>query len=240
MVGLIDNPVTRLTEYELRHLVAHLNDAGRPGEVHRLLTLLTGECRNAWFEARTAYGDTSGYLADVESAWRLADSAARTEDGGRTRAVGLQVRYALVTASVRSLAGNIPNSLLILLLDHGSWAPPQALTYVRQIPNSGQRTEALKHLGRYLPVPYLDEALVVALEIEDVLARTDAAATLAPRLPTESLRKALRAAVAEEYEFWRSRALGNLAPHLPPSLVPEALAAAHAIGILSFRAYGVH
>jgi hypothetical protein len=86
----------------------------------------------------------------------------------------------------------------------------------------------------------LDEALVVALEIEDVLARTDAAATLAPRLPTESLRKALRAAVAEEYEFWRSRALGNLAPHLPPSLVPEALAAAHAIGILSFRAYGVH
>ncbi|MCB8923966.1 MAG: hypothetical protein H6662_20490 [Ardenticatenaceae bacterium] len=59
------NPVAQLTRYELRHLVAHLEQSGRIGDLHRLLALETGEQRNAWYEAKDAVGDLQGYLDDV-------------------------------------------------------------------------------------------------------------------------------------------------------------------------------
>jgi hypothetical protein len=131
MVEPEDNPIAHLTEYELRHLAAHLEAPGRADDLHHLLRLewvrtedvphirqglrgwldrLLGRrrfrterhCTNAWYAAKEAVGDTAGYLADVQRAWRLANQSAESE------AIVLQCRYALITASVNSLATNLP------------------------------------------------------------------------------------------------------------------------------------
>src|SRR4051812_35337479 len=92
-----DEPLASLDGYELRHLVTHLELAGQTDVVHRLLALETPGGRNAWQEAKERAGDTTGFLADVARAWRLADAAVpgdRTCETGR--ALGRQTRYALL------------------------------------------------------------------------------------------------------------------------------------------------
>ena len=88
-----DSPLTRLTDYELRHLISHLIATGRAVDLHRLLELELADGRNAWFEAKGAGGRTGEYAADLAAAWQLA----RT-----TRDIPRQLRYALMSASVRS------------------------------------------------------------------------------------------------------------------------------------------
>src|SRR5262245_7396553 len=45
-------PFAELSDYEMRHLVAHLTNAERPNDVYRLLTLEGSGGHNAWFEAK--------------------------------------------------------------------------------------------------------------------------------------------------------------------------------------------
>jgi hypothetical protein len=99
------NPVRGLSGYELGHLVAHLTSAGRTKEVHRLLRLQTTTGRNAWFEAKEA-GYVRSYVDDVVAAWDLVqvESAALAAAGGQIPTLGLEYRYALIRASVTSLA----------------------------------------------------------------------------------------------------------------------------------------
>ena len=62
-----------LTPYELRHLTAHLEEAERIDDLHRLLALTTREGRNAWYRAKDSAGDFPGYVTDVDRAWLLAE-----------------------------------------------------------------------------------------------------------------------------------------------------------------------
>lgn len=98
MVSLDGNPVAHLNEYELRHLVAHLEATGRTEDLHRLLALESSNHSNAWYEAKEAIADTAGYLGELAIAWRI------SEDEFTNRcsqlAIGLQCRYALIVASV--------------------------------------------------------------------------------------------------------------------------------------------
>jgi hypothetical protein len=104
------NPFTDLDEYELRHLVEHLEMAKRLDDLHRVLWLewVAGEevsaprrgiqgwldhlvrqdqakreypCRNDWYEIREERGDIEGYLADVERAWQLTERGIIAEQG---------------------------------------------------------------------------------------------------------------------------------------------------------------
>jgi hypothetical protein len=214
--------------YVHAHLAWHMERAGWTDALHALLREETPEGRNGWYEARERLGQTAGYLADVELAWRLAEDAFTV--GGSASAVGLQCRYTLIVASLNSLAGSIPPGLLVALVEQRLWSLSQGLAYARQVPEPGQRAEALAGLAPYLPEPLLRDALAAVREIQDEHARAKALAGLAPYLPEPLLRDAL--AVVREIRSKRSRAevLTEMAPHLPDAqkevALREALAAA--------------
>ena len=128
------------------HLTWHLEQAGAPEGLHGLLREETAEGRNGWYEARERLGQVAGYLLDLARARCGVDQPVK----GRSPAIGLRCRYALMTTSLNSLAGNIPTELLAALVESGTWLPSQALAYARQVPDAEQRAQAF---SRLLPPP---------------------------------------------------------------------------------------
>jgi hypothetical protein len=136
------------------HLTWHLEQASAPEGLHSLLREETAEGRNGWYDARERLGQVAGYLTDLAHTWRGVDQHV----GGRSPAFGLGCRYALMTTSLNSLAGNIPTVLLAALVESGTWLPSQALAYARQVPNAVQRVQAFSRL-----LPRLSESVPKAL-----------------------------------------------------------------------------
>ncbi len=233
-----------LDRYGLRHLVAHLKAAGREDEVHRLMRLewsdQQGEQRsagfeNSWYTVHERVGDASGYLNDMDRAWQLAGQA---YDGRQSSsAIGLQCRYALMVASLCSLAGNIPPALLAALVEKGIWPGPQGLAYARQVQDDEQRSQALAAVAPYLDRAELDqalrEALAAARAIENKQSRSHAIAALAPHLTEPLLPEAMEVAQAID-EGDRSQVLAALAPRLTEPMLHVALATARATRDVGF------
>ena len=196
------------------HLTWHLEQAGQEDKLHALMREETAEGRNGWYEARERLGQVAGYLSDVDRAWQLAEEA--FADRGSPIAIGLQCRYALITASLNSLARNIPPTLLAALVEKGIWPGPQGLAYVRQLQEPELRTGALAALAPRLAPTERDQALREALEaaraIGDEGSRSEALAALAPHLTEPWLRQALEAARAIETGWYRTKPLAALAP----------------------------
>ena len=179
--------------YGLSHLAAHLEAADREDKLHCLLRLewsdhqgdqTRARFENVWYTVHERVGDTSGYLSDVDRAWRLTEET--FADRRSSIAIGLQCRYALIVSSLCSLAGNIPPELLTALVAKGIWPGPQGLAYARQIQKPELRTRALAALAPDLEPTERDQALREALEaaqhIGDWQDRSQALVALAPHL----------------------------------------------------------
>ena len=192
------NPVAGLDGYELRNLATHLARSGREADLHLLLALPWGVL-NAWYEAKDAAGDLPGYLADVAIARRLAYDACAAPAPESTRAstLALTVRYALVAASIRSIAGTVLPSVLAALVRTGVWSPDKAVAYARQDPSPYDRVQALAALVPSVTAAGREqvarEALTVAGEV-GAEQRADVLARLAPDLPDEVLENAVSVA----------------------------------------------
>ncbi len=226
MVGLPDNPVVNLSEYELSHLAAHLEEARRVEDLHRVLALETSERRNAWYEAKGTWGDVRGYTSDVMRAWQLAQKEYNPADAVHAgRSVSLQCRYALVTTSLNSVAASIPPVFLALLVEKRIWTPTQGWAYAERMPDPAQQAQALSELASHLSEPLLQEALAIAQQIEQASERANALAGLAPHLPVKLLKDALGIARTIEPEPERANALVGLVPYLSEKLLEETLAA---------------
>lgn len=118
--------------YIYDHLIWHLERAHQTEEIHALLREQDDVGANGWFAAREKRGQTGAYASDLTQALRLAG-----------RDLGSGLRYALMLASLRSLATAVPPSLVAALLKHDHWTLPQALAYANQSCNAGQRSRAL-------------------------------------------------------------------------------------------------
>ena len=146
------NPAAGLTPYERRHLIAHMRDAGLADEIHRLLGMdweVLAERRtlrqNVWFAIKESADDRAGYVSDIEIGWDAADTEARSESPDLAqRVVGLGLRYALIKASLSSMAANIPSGLLLTLTRTGSWSTSRAFTTALQL---GDRAEVVASLA---------------------------------------------------------------------------------------------
>ena len=212
------------------HLTWHLEQAGAPEGLHGLLREETAEGRNGWYEARERLGQVAGYLADLARTRRGVDQHVE----GRSPAIGLRCRYALMTTSLNSLAGNIPTELLAALVESGTWLPSQALAYARQVPDAEQRVQAF---SRLLLLP-ASQSMSATRPCARPWRRRGRSGTrgrgprrwlaLAPHLtpPARSAAQALEAARAIGDEGSRAEALAALAPHLTPPLLGPALEAA--------------
>jgi hypothetical protein len=192
--------------YGLRYLAQHLEEADRGDELHELLAVETSVRHHAWFEVKDRIGDAVGFLKDVSLAWKLADDSfenIRKISGDVCDEVllgkifGLQSRYALITSSINSMAGNLPPKLLGKLLEKKIWKEPsQGLAYARQIPDPEQRAQSLMELISYfsgkMKDEVLSEALAAAQAIKDPYWRAGAIIKLAPKLPKFLLKQLLQ------------------------------------------------
>ncbi|MEZ0395411.1 MAG: hypothetical protein ABWK53_03125, partial [Anaerolineales bacterium] len=227
-------PPKETPPYLVRYTRAHLERACAPlADLRRLVET------KAWAEAwESLEGGFGGYLGDGGAVWRRAieENRRAAETDAAVPELGLEIRCALIEASIHSLAANLPPKLPALLVQHGYWTPRQALAYIRQMPDEDQQADALAALAPHLPPELLPEALAAAREIQNDRQRADALAALVPHLPPDLFPEALAATREIQYEQHRADALAALAPHLPPELLPEALAAAREIQNEWYRA----
>src|SRR5262249_47594622 len=124
-------------------------------------------------------------LGDVTSASRLArlacDNQVRRKE--KVAAVALEVRYALILASHKSLAARVPSELLCLLLTNKIWSSHSALTVALQVPDPHERIKSILSIISDLPgqlkVTAVSEALTIARQIKDAYTRQSTLARLA-------------------------------------------------------------
>jgi len=271
------NPVAYLSEYELRHIAAHLATSMCGEDLHRLLQLewlkssdsapqrvgmkwgrkqspgrhrveQLCQCRNAWHANKEAVGDTAGYIADIERAWRLAEeefaeqlalSGDRSLDSAeqhssyeeeivdetvdtKVNALALQVRYAIIIASLNDLARNIPPALLVALVENNIWPLAQGLAYARQVPDPIQRVAVLAKLAPHtqesLRLEILQNALAAIREIEIEESQVQALLELTPYLPDTLLQHTLPLVRAMKNGYQRVIVLAKIIEYLPEPL----------------------
>ncbi|MEH2216081.1 MAG: NB-ARC domain-containing protein, partial [Nostoc sp.] len=216
--------------YIHQYLVWHLEKAGQLEEIHQLLREESATGSNGWYQVREQLAQTAGYITDISRAWELAE-ANRTEET-LPQVVGLQCRYVLITASLNSLAANLPVELLIALVKNNLWNAEQGLAYALQKPKPEEKVKALTELVNYLPPNLkkltLSEALTAARSIPSGWYHADALRVLAEKFP-EVLPEALTAVRAIQSESYGAKALVALANQLPEIFLPEVLAAARSI-----------
>ena len=146
-------------------------------------------------------------------------------------ALGLCCRYALLTASVNSLASTYPEEAIVCLIQCGIWTTSEALFYARQQPAEADRAKALDVVTPHLPISIRD---TVAQELLDLLPQvyltgvaSNILVNLAPLLSAPLLNTALSVA-RQRGVLDRVQMLAGLAPYLSPStkreVVDEAIA----------------
>ncbi|MGD1808754.1 NB-ARC domain-containing protein, partial [Dapis sp. BLCC M126] len=246
--------------YIHQHLVWHLEKAGKIEEIHGLLAEESKSGTNGWYETCELLGQMGIFITDVARAWEL---AVDLDEGRLSQVVSLQCRYALITASINSLAANLPGNLLVALVKHNFWTPEQGLAYALQKPEPRDKGDSLAKLVDYLPdslkkafsevlatarqikderyyrvqLPQLTpaQALAVTRQIQCEEHRAEFLRAWADKFP-EILPEVLAAARQIEDEYHRAQLLSALADKLTPEILPEALAAARQIYSEEYRA----
>jgi hypothetical protein len=163
-----ENPFGLLTDYELSNLAAHLISAQRADYLHKVLAMeVEGTRANAWFEVREKPGDADGYLNDVNRARDAAEAAPgiAVQAGRAAEAVGLEIHYTLVLASLSSRAERMPDNLRVALVDGKIWTGAQALADARRLRAASERAAAIAVLIPSLRSAVQDIAIAETLRL---------------------------------------------------------------------------
>jgi len=150
--------LTDVDGYTLRHLSQHLCLAGRIAELHRLLALdhqvTDSGTVNLWFAAQERANNVVGYLGDLALA--RADAAASTDRDLRCHlppaALALEIRYALMAASVASSSNNVSTELLGQVIGAGIWSAERGLDHAYRLADPAMRFNAL-----FAALPHITE-----------------------------------------------------------------------------------
>ena len=131
--------------YPLRHLARHLHHAGRTSDLHQLLAASQpksgGQAVNLWYAAHDAAECVSSYLDDLSRAQHIAATATdqALAHSRPAPSLGREIRYALISASIRTRATRISPELLGLLLGSGQWSPERSLDHARRLTDPVQK-----------------------------------------------------------------------------------------------------
>lgn len=181
---------TKVPQYVIQFFGAHLM---RRGSTLDELLILTS---NEWYQATTVTtGTHSVFLNDIQRVWTFAANNYNPEtDSIDTQTIGQQVRCALITSSLRSLAANIPTDLICQLVEAGIWTATQAVIHIQQKPNAEDRVKAIAAISPQLDLSFREQVLETALG--DITLINDS--------------------------WRRGQTLAEITPHLPEQLLPEA------------------
>jgi hypothetical protein len=187
--------------YPLRRLTWHLLQASREADLHRLLAC-GRQGRNTWFEAHDSNGDMAGYLRDID--WAR----------GASQRMSLQLRYALIMASIASLSVTPPAALIGELIARGLWTTSYAFSLVEQMTDEHRQTQALARIASTLPIEFGARALSIAVRCRDEKNRAAALESVIPLLTGDLLDLAADALLGLEYSHGFALAPMQISPDL--------------------------
>jgi glycerol-3-phosphate cytidylyltransferase-like family protein len=217
--------------YIHRHLTWHLVMAGREDRLHELLGASDGLGRNAWFEACEEIGGPAVFVQDVARGWALAEALYERD---RARAIWLQGRYALITATLNTLLDNLPAGVMTAFVKGGFWSVERAWAYVEQMQDEWKIAEAIEALATYLTKPLFQVAVEKARSIPLVYGPASVLRRLA-QIDNADFTQLLDAARSIQGESSRASVLSSLA-QIDNAYFTEALEAARSIQDESSRA----
>jgi hypothetical protein len=230
----------RFSDYDFKFWVAVQAQDGDPASVHRLFGAFGRDDRNKWFAVRERRQELAGYVADLETAYSLADAAAANDRS--VQAIGLQARYALIFAALRELAQAHAPELVAHYLKTKHWTGEQAMSWARLNPNPQEAVKTSVAMLRLSGVDARPELWAEVLErggtIGDADNKVQGIADFAGDLPPHLQMRALTLIKAEENEGSR---LGGLLSLLKQSRISsrvqvEALAVARDFANAELRA----
>ena len=166
--------------YIYAYLTWHMEQAKQPEAIHQLLQASNEEGRNGWYEACDAIGKPAGFVNDMGRAWT---QAVGDYEQFPSRTLTRLFRYALMRASLNSLASNVPAQLVEALVEKGIWQPAQGLAYAQQAQDPWQRAECIAAIAFYMPKALLPEALKTVGQIKDAVYRSYVLSKLAEQFP---------------------------------------------------------
>ncbi|MEI7644604.1 MAG: hypothetical protein WCJ55_10030 [Chloroflexales bacterium] len=238
-----------------------LLDQDRADELHRLLwseQLEPGgeqHMVNAWYTAWRMFGPrdplldpqltgyTGSYLATIRAARAHVgqDTACAESVLNRGRLAGLQVGYALIAASLASLAGRVPRRLLVALAHQQVWTTAQSLAYVRLLPNDEERAQAFVGLAPLVggSDALAEQAIASVSQLTGGAHKLAALAALMPHLSWALHAQALDLVDSlDDTPPASDRAAGltRIIPLLQPAILPRALDLAASVRDLDARA----
>ncbi|MBD2342325.1 hypothetical protein H6G64_36035 [Calothrix sp. FACHB-156] len=224
--------------YIHQHLVWHLEKAGRVDEIHQLLREDAVSGSNGWYEVREKLGQTAGFLTDVTRVWELAE--VDWERKNLSQVVGLQCRYALIIASLNSLAANIPAKVISHLVKSNFWYPEQGLAYALQKHDLEDKIYTLIELINYLPTNLKNEALRKVIEfvclIKSEYSCTQILIKLSEKIYDNFYYQTLEIIIKISNELHRIRILNILVQRCPEELYIKLLEAASQFQDESYKA----
>lgn len=129
---LVKNPLDVLSDYDFTHLFDHLASCGDVSEAFEILTVPTAGQRNAWFDAKLARNNLSGFVRDIRIAWKLAVD--KLGDGSESFAESIvrEVQCALMISSINTSLDEFPPELLAAAVTARVWSGQEALAIAVQ------------------------------------------------------------------------------------------------------------
>jgi hypothetical protein len=179
-----------------------------PTRVHEILSWTGQDGINDWFAARHERNELSGYLEDIRIANELAERSCDAES------IGLLTRYSLFDGVMHDVANHLPASLLVRLVEAGTFTGEQAITWSKLATEANVRFDLFTEILRMSKATVLAEEWIDAIEtganISDADRKVQGLARRALDLPVHLRRRLLSAIESEPNEGSRSGALQEL------------------------------
>lgn len=180
MIVSQNNPLAEFDLYELEQLAFHFKKTPYKQELHEILSLTTEKGQHAYLEALESAVESAvcansflekhrkdSFLENIIAAWEEAEREyINGEYLSKSKAIALQLRYALITSSFRTFANDYSDELLVFLAKNKRWKAEQCLAYISQRRNDDQEFEILAKITPYYPEKLLPRVLKLAESID--------------------------------------------------------------------------
>ncbi|MDB9386781.1 hypothetical protein [Microcystis aeruginosa] len=180
MIVSQNNPLAEFDLHQLVHLASYFIKTPYKQELHEILSLTTEKGQHAYLEALESAVESAvcansflekhrkdSFLENIIAAWEEAEREyINGEYLSKSKAIALQLRYALIMSSFRTFANNYSDELLVFLAKNKHWNVDQCLTYIFQRRNEDQELEILAKITPYYPDKLLPNVLKLAESID--------------------------------------------------------------------------
>jgi hypothetical protein len=180
MIVSQNNPLAEFDLCQLVKLAFHFIKTPYKQELHEILSLTTEKGQHAYLEALESAVESAvcansflekdrkdSFLENIIAAWEEAEKEyIKGEYLSKSKAIALQLRYALITSSFRTFANDYSDELLVFLAKNQRWNAEQCLAYISQRRNDDQEFEILARITPYYPEKLLPKVLKLAESID--------------------------------------------------------------------------